>query len=97
VGEVEKTASKRDLADAEREAYAEFEKIKKGIPAEDQAKLQPPPRNAVLAAHDLQPEAWVLRVVESVQNTALQDALLVLPFKKVMSLMVYLDIWARRV
>jgi len=93
----ERIAEALDLADAEREAYANFETMKKGIPEEEQAKLQPPPRNAILAAYDVQPEAWVLRVVEGVQSTALQDALLVLPFKKVVSLIVYLDIWARRV
>ncbi|KAI0069150.1 WD-repeat-containing protein [Artomyces pyxidatus] len=85
-----------DLADGEREIWGEYEKAKVGLSEEDQAKVQPPPRNAVLAAYDLEPEAWVLRVVEGVQSTALQDALLVLPFVKVMSLMVYLNIWARR-
>lgn len=86
-----------DLADGERAIFREYEDDKSRISADDAIKLQPPPRNPVLAAYELEPEAWVLRVVEKVQSTALQDALLVLPFGKVISLMGYLNIWAQRV
>ncbi|KAK7061634.1 WD-repeat-containing protein [Favolaschia claudopus] len=84
-----------DLADAERAVFQEYEDAMSRL-GPDAMRLAPPPRNAVLAAYDLEPEAWVLRVVERVQNTALQDALLVLPFGKVVSLMNYLNIWAQR-
>ncbi|KII95241.1 hypothetical protein PLICRDRAFT_34085 [Plicaturopsis crispa FD-325 SS-3] len=81
-----------ELADAERDALLEY--------ADQKAKLGPdvlpPPRNPVLAAYDLEPEAYVLRVVEKVPSTALLDALLVLPFGKVVSLMRYLNIWAQK-
>jgi U3 small nucleolar RNA-associated protein 12 len=86
-----------DLADGERSLFREYEEEKSRMSADDAIKLQPPPRNPVLAAYDIEPEAWVLRVVEKVQSTALQDALLVLPFGKVVSLMGYLNIWAQRV
>lgn len=87
-----------DLADAERATWAEYEEAKKSLSSEEEkAKVPPPPRNAILAAYDLEPEAWVLKVVSGVQATALLDALLVLPFDKVVSLMGYLNIWARRV
>ncbi|ETW84392.1 hypothetical protein HETIRDRAFT_381903 [Heterobasidion irregulare TC 32-1] len=92
----ERISEALDLADAERVVIAEYEKAKEGLSEEDQMKVQPPQRNSLLAAYELEPEAWVLKVVSGTQNTALQDALLVLPFGKVMSLMVYLDIWARR-
>jgi U3 small nucleolar RNA-associated protein 12 len=59
--------------------------------------VQPPARNPVLAVYDLEPEAYVLQVVEKVQSTALHDALLVLPFGKIVSLMMYLNIWAQKV
>jgi U3 small nucleolar RNA-associated protein 12 len=85
-----------DLADAERALFRDYEEAMSRL-AGDAMRLAPPPRNAVLAAYDLEPEAWVLRVVERVQSTALQDALLVLPFGKVISLMGYLNIWAQRV
>ena len=93
----ERISEALDLADAERVVIAEYEKAKEGLSEGDQMKVQPPQRNSLLAAYELEPEAWVLKVVSGIQNTALQDALLVLPFGKVMSLMVYLDIWARRV
>lgn len=84
-----------DLADVELETFREYEEAKrKGGLA---ATVAPPPRNAVLAAYDVEPEEWVLRVVEKVPGTALYDALLVLPFGKVVSLMRYLNVWAQRV
>jgi U3 small nucleolar RNA-associated protein 12 len=86
-----------DLADASERCSESTRKKSRECLLDDAIKLQPPPRNPVLAAYDIEPEAWVLRVVEKVQSTALQDALLVLPFGKVVSLMEYLNIWAQRV
>ncbi|KAL0582040.1 beta transducin [Marasmius crinis-equi] len=83
-----------DLADAEREAFKQYEETISRMSEGDAMKLQPPPRNPILAGYDLEPEAYVLRVVEKIPSTALQDALLVLPFGKVVSLMNYLNIWA---
>jgi len=85
-----------DLADGERAIFREYEEERSRMSAEDSIKLQPPPRNPILAAYEIEPEAWVLRVVEKVQSTEMQDALLVLPFGKVISLMGYLNIWAQR-
>jgi U3 small nucleolar RNA-associated protein 12 len=84
-----------DLADNEIAVFREYEeaKVKSGLSKE----IAPPPRNQVLAAYDLEPEEYVLRVVERVPGTALFDALLVLPFGKVVSLMCYLNYWAQRV
>jgi U3 small nucleolar RNA-associated protein 12 len=86
-----------DLADTERRTFHEYEEMTSRLAEDDAMKLQPPPRNPILAAYDLAPDAYVLRVVEKVQSTALQDALLVLPFGKVVSLMAYLNIWAQKV
>lgn len=86
-----------DLADSERNLFKVYEDEKARLSEEEAAKLPLPPRNAILSAYDLEPEAWVLRVVEKVQSTALQDALLVLPFGKVISLMIYLNLWAEKV
>jgi U3 small nucleolar RNA-associated protein 12 len=86
-----------DLADAERAATKEYETQKSLLPPADAAALHPPPRNPLLAALECEPEAYVLKVVEGVQSTALHDALLVLPFDKVISLMNYLNIWAQLV
>ncbi|KAF9055211.1 WD40 repeat-like protein [Hymenopellis radicata] len=84
------------LADDERRIFAEYEESMARSAPDDAMRLQPPPRNPVLAAYDLEPEAYVLRVVEKVHSTSLHDALLVLPFGKVVSLMNYLNIWAQK-
>jgi hypothetical protein len=86
-----------DLADGERAAFKAYEESIAQAPEDDAIRLQPPSRNPILAAYDLQPGAYVLRVVEKVPSTALQDALLVLPFGKVVSLMNYLNQWAQEV
>ncbi|CBQ70558.1 related to DIP2-Dom34p-interacting protein [Sporisorium reilianum SRZ2] len=44
---------------------------------------------------DISAHKYVLRVVEKILPTQLDDALLVLPFDKVLSLLRYLDHWAR--
>lgn len=75
------------------------ERIIEALDLADAERAQPPdaPRNPVLAALDQGPEEYVLRVVEKVSSTALHDALLVLPFANILSLMVYLNEWAQRV
>ncbi len=86
-----------ELADREIETRQAYEAAKEGLSVAQLAAIQPPPKDPILVAHNLEPEAWVLRVVEGVQSSALHDALLVLPFGKVMSLMVYLNLWAKKV
>ncbi|CDU24431.1 related to DIP2-Dom34p-interacting protein [Sporisorium scitamineum] len=45
---------------------------------------------------DISAQKYVLRVVEKILPAQLDDALLVLPFDKVLSLLKYLDYWARK-
>ncbi|KAI9448225.1 WD-repeat-containing protein [Lactarius indigo] len=87
----ERISEALELADTETEIHQAYERAKEGLSEAQLAVIQPPPQNPILAAHSLEPDAWVLRVVEGVQSAALHDALLVLPFGKVMSLMVYLE------
>ncbi|GJE84422.1 WD-repeat-containing protein [Phanerochaete sordida] len=90
----EKIMEAIELADGEIAAFREYEEAKaKGGLSKD---IAPPPRNQVLAAYDMEPEEYVLRVVERIPATSLYDALLVLPFGKVVSLMGYLNHWAQR-
>lgn len=86
-----------DLADKERAALRDFEDQKARADTLESGGLQPPSRNPILAALDLDPESYVLRIIEKIPRTALYDALLVLPFDKVLSLMQYLDMWAKKV
>jgi len=92
----ERISEALELADNEIEAHRAYEKAKEGLSEEQLAAIQPPPKNPLLAAQNLEPEAWVLKVVEGVQSAALHDALLVLPFGKIMSLTVYLNTWAQQ-
>ncbi|EGO01816.1 hypothetical protein SERLA73DRAFT_166331 [Serpula lacrymans var. lacrymans S7.3] len=85
-----------DLADQETAVFQEYEEQKARVGTLEAAGLLPPPRNPVLAAYDVEPEAYVLKVVEKVPTTALHDALLVIPFNKVISLMKYLSVWAQK-
>ncbi|KAH8118406.1 WD-repeat-containing protein [Phellopilus nigrolimitatus] len=85
-----------DLADAERVAFTEYQDAKAKLPASEAERLQPPSRNAILAAYDMKPDQYVLSVIEKIHGTALMDALLVLPFGKVLSLMIYLNEWAKK-
>ncbi|KAJ2727197.1 beta transducin [Coemansia sp. Benny D115] len=82
-----------ELADEERRKWKEYEERLIKMP---QLKSGPPDTNPILLYEKLTPEAYVLRTVERVRASDLEDALLALPFTRVLSLMVYLDIWARR-
>ncbi|SNX82534.1 related to DIP2 - Dom34p-interacting protein [Melanopsichium pennsylvanicum] len=53
-------------------------------------------RSAGVVDEDISAQKYVLRVVEKILPAQLEDALLVLPFDKVLSLLRYLDYWARK-
>lgn len=86
-----------DIADEDRKAQSEYEEMVCKVPPAEAATIPPPARNGVLTAYDVDGPTYVLMVIEKVHSTALHDALLVLPFSKVVSLMRYLDEWAMRV
>ena len=86
-----------DVADADLALLAEYEAAKSGLDEAQISALPAPARNPLLAMQGLEAEAYVLQVIQKVSPTALQDALLVLPFNNVLSLMRYLNEWARRV
>ncbi|GBE79565.1 Uncharacterized WD repeat-containing protein [Sparassis crispa] len=90
----EKIMEALELADGELTTFREYEEAKAQGGLSEQ--VAPPPRNPVLAAYDVEPEEYVLRVVERIAGTALFDALLVLPFGRVVSLMRCLNVWALR-
>jgi len=93
----EKIMEALDLADADLALLAEYEGAKSGLNEAQISALPTPARNPLLAMQGLEAEAYVLQTIEKVSPTALQDALLVLPFNNVLSLMRYLNEWARRV
>ena len=93
----EKIMEALDIADADLALLVEYEAAKSGLSEAQISALPAPARNPLLAMQGLEAEAHVLQVIEKVSRTALQDALLVLPFNHVLSLMNYLNEWARRV
>ncbi|KAF8316849.1 WD-repeat-containing protein [Clavulina sp. PMI_390] len=83
-----------DLADRERALFRAYDE--ECAESQDPAGIPPPARNPLLAALNLTPEEHVLRTVEKVRAAELFDALLVLPFSKVLSMISYLNEWALR-
>ncbi|RPB14395.1 WD40 repeat-like protein [Morchella conica CCBAS932] len=59
--------------------------------------LAPPARNPVFVAlGNISAEKHVLTTAQRIKASHLQDALLVLPFEKVVSFLTFLDIWAQK-
>lgn len=93
----EKIMEALEIGDADRKTMQDYEDIIAKVPPSEVDKVPLPARHAVLTAYDLDGPAYVLKVVQAIQSTALHDALLVLPFSKVVSLMTYLNEWAIKV
>jgi U3 small nucleolar RNA-associated protein 12 len=91
----ERIAEAIDVADLERRTWKLFDDER--AESTHPGNIPPPARHPLLAALDLTPERYVLNTVEKVRSTELFDALLVLPFGKVISLLEYLNEWALRV
>lgn len=86
-----------DIADVDRQATLEYEEQCRGLTEEQAARVPQPVRPPLLVALGIDGPQHVLKVVEKVPGPALFDALLVLPFTKVVSMLTYLDEWAKRV
>ncbi|KAI9504159.1 WD40-repeat-containing domain protein [Coemansia spiralis] len=82
-----------ELADEEQSKWQAYEEQKRKMP---QLNPPPPDTNPILQFEKLGAEAYVLRAIERVRAAELEDALLVLPFSRVLSLMTYIDFWAQR-
>ncbi|CAE6501125.1 unnamed protein product [Rhizoctonia solani] len=85
-----------DVADTERAAILAYEEQCRGLAEKEAARVPQPTRPPLLEALGIDGPQHVLRVVEKVPGPALFDALLVLPFTKVVSMLTYLDDWAKR-
>lgn len=59
----------------------------------------PPPKSnpILLALGNLTGDQYVLKIIEKIRSSDLEEALLILPFTKVISLLRYLDVWAKKV
>ncbi|BEJ00040.1 hypothetical protein CcaverHIS631_0410820 [Cutaneotrichosporon cavernicola] len=81
------------LADADREATEEWEAEKARL-GDAGASLPAPAKNPELAARGVEADEHVYNTLASIPAAHMEDALLVLPFRNVISLLGYLDAWA---
>ncbi|OBZ89555.1 WD repeat-containing protein 3 [Choanephora cucurbitarum] len=81
-----------DIGDEEKNGWLAYENAKsKGLPG------QPPQRHAILMAMgDIEPDRYVLDVLKKIKANDLEEALMILPFSKVMSLFSYIESWAKK-
>lgn len=82
-----------DIGDEEKNGWLAYEAAKaKGLPG------VPPQRHAILMAMgDIEPDRYVLDVLKKIKANDLEEALMILPFSKVMSLFCYIESWAKKV
>ncbi|KAK9249245.1 WD40-repeat-containing domain protein [Lipomyces tetrasporus] len=81
-----------DLGVADLELLEDHEVLKRKNP-----NVAPPSRSAVFVALDnIAAERYVLDVLEKIKASQLQDALLLLPFEKVLSLLRFINMWAEK-
>ncbi|OLL22856.1 putative WD repeat-containing protein [Neolecta irregularis DAH-3] len=59
--------------------------------------MAPPARDPIFRAlEDISAERYVLNVVEKIKASAMEDALLVLPFEKVIQMLTFIDLWSAK-
>ncbi|GAA5809254.1 hypothetical protein MFLAVUS_002659 [Mucor flavus] len=81
-----------DIGDEEKNGWLAFENAKaSGLPG------QPPQRHPILMAMgDVEPDRYVLDVLKKIKANDIDEALMILPFSKVMSLFSYIESWAKK-
>ncbi|KAI9486509.1 MAG: WD40-repeat-containing domain protein [Benjaminiella poitrasii] len=81
-----------EIGDEEKNGWLAYEAAKaRGLDA------QPPQRHTILMAMgDIEPDRYVLDVLKKIKANDLEEALLVLPFSKVVSLFSYIESWAKK-
>lgn len=89
----ERISNALTLADEDRLATEEWEAEKLRL-GEAGNSLPRPPRNAELTSRGIEPDEHVYNTLASIPAAHMEDALLVLPFQQVTSLLAYLDAWA---
>jgi U3 small nucleolar RNA-associated protein 12 len=94
----EKIMDAIEMADADRALTRDYEDSRARTTGQLKEALMPPMRNPTLIAMgNPSPEDYVRGVMEKVPPAQMEDALLVLPFKQVISLLEYLGMWAATV
>lgn len=98
----EKILQALEIYAADAQVYADYQESLRMAPESVRQGLLPPQRNAMILAASRQAgdpetgikgEEYVRRVVEGVKGPGLEDALLVLPFDRIKTLVSCLDTW----
>ncbi|CAN6623903.1 U3 small nucleolar RNA-associated protein 12 [Trichomonascus vanleenenianus] len=87
----EKLMEALDIGIKDLEELKEYEELLKTNP-----KAVRPPRNVILAAMKVSAEQYVFSVLQKIKPAQCEDALLVLPFDKVQSLLRFIEIWTEK-
>ncbi|GAA5952168.1 hypothetical protein JCM3765_005213 [Sporobolomyces pararoseus] len=86
-----------EISELDKSSQKAYQEETKRLPPELAKRVPPPSRNPIFSMYkDCSAEEYVLKVVRSIPAASLQDALLVLPFGKVIQLIEHLDYWAQR-
>ena len=95
----EKIMEALDISEEDRRGADAYEESKTSMTDESIAKMAPRQRNPIFSIYPsyIDPEVHVLKVVQKIPPASLNDALLVLPFAKVVSMLKHLDFWAQHV
>ena len=93
----EKIMEALELADAEREVLVEYESEKARMGDAGESLPQPKRSAELIARGDMAGDEYVYKVIKAMPAAGMEDALLVLPFRQVISLLIYLDEWAKQV
>jgi U3 small nucleolar RNA-associated protein 12 len=87
-----------DISVLDQQLSAAYADEIKDLSAEEKRKVGAPSRNPIFGMYgNVGPEQYVLMVVRKIQAASLHDALLVLPFGKVVQLIEHLNFWAGKV
>lgn len=88
-----------DISEEDRLSADGYEDSKAGMTEEAVNRMAPRQRHAIFSIYTshIEPEVHVLKVVQKIAPSALNDALLVLPFAKVVSMLKHLDYWSKKV
>jgi len=87
-----------EISEIDRAAHKAYLEETSRLPEELAKRVPPPSRNPIFSMYgNCQAEEYVLKIVRAIPAAGLQDALLVLPFGKVVQLIEHLDYWAQRV
>ncbi len=84
-----------DIGIADLDALEQYEKDKKKALKNKQALPQAPTRNIILEVKKISAQEYVFQTVSKIKSAQLEDALIILPFSKVVAMFRFIEIWTK--